>query len=251
MSGGFAVGRCAFGRSFLSSRCRFAVHGNVQVRGNLGRIARSTYLFLSDAQYIDVSKTPVDDAGLLAGARRGEETAFLALYQRYRTPLFRFAWRFTGSAHAAEDVTQECFLAIFAGAAFDPKQGSLRTYLFGIARHLAMKRLRIEERESAEPDAAADAAAPCDTLGDLIGQERSAAVERAVAALPPLQKEALILSEYEDLSLEEIAQVAGVEVGAVKARLHRARETLRRRLAPLLDPRAGPMNAPCPARRNL
>jgi RNA polymerase sigma-70 factor (ECF subfamily) len=192
-----------------------------------------------------VSQIPADDARLLTGARRGEESAFLALYQRHRTPLFRFAWRFTGSAHTAEDVTQECFLALFAGAAFDPKQGSLRTYLFGIARHLAMRRVRIEERESAEP--AADAAAPYDTLGDLIGQERSAAVERAVAALPPLQKEALILFEYEDFSLEEIAQVVGVDVGAVKARLHRARETLRRRLAPMLDP----VNNPCPARRNV
>jgi RNA polymerase sigma-70 factor (ECF subfamily) len=168
---------------------------------------------------------------LLAGARRGEEPAFLALYRRHRTPVFRFAWRFTGSTHAAEDITQECFLALFAGAGFNPKQGSLRAYLFGIARHLAMRRMRIEERESEEP--AEYAAPPCDALGDLIGQERSAAVDRAVAALPPLQKEALILFEYEDCSLEEIAQIAGVEVGAVKARLHRARETLRRQLAPL------------------
>ena len=84
-----------------------------------------------------------------------------------------------GSVQTAEDVTQECFLALFAGAAFDPKLGSLRTYLFGIARHLAMRRVRIEERESEEP--AADAAAPCDTLGELIGQERSAVVARTVS----------------------------------------------------------------------
>jgi RNA polymerase sigma-70 factor, ECF subfamily len=180
-----------------------------------------------------VSQTPADDAKLLAEARRGDEAAFAALYQRHRTPVFRFAWRFTGSEHSAEDVTQECFLALFAGAAFDPRHGSLRTYLFGIARHLAMRRVRLEDRESEE---AADAAAAYDTLGDLIGQERSAAVERAVAALPHLQKEALILFEYEDCSLEEIAQIAGVEVGAVKARLHRARETLKRRLAPLAGP---------------
>jgi RNA polymerase sigma-70 factor (ECF subfamily) len=211
---------------------------------------QSAYLFPIYAQYIDVSHTPADDARLLAGSRRGQEAAFVALYERHRTPIFRFAWRFTGSAQTAEDITQECFLALFAGNTFDPKQGSLRAYLFGMARYLAMKRLRIEERESEE---AADetAAAAYDTLGDLIGQERSAAVGRAVAALPPLQKEALILFEYEELSLEEIAQVAGIEAGAVKARLHRARETLRRRLAPLMDGKVGPMNAQCPARRNL
>jgi RNA polymerase sigma-70 factor (ECF subfamily) len=218
------------------------IHQNDELAG----FSRFAYLFRPSAQYIDVSQMPADDAGLLAGARRGEESAFLALYQRHRTPVFRFAWRFSGSVHTAEDVTQECFLALLAGAAFDPKQGSLRTYLFGIARHLAMRRVRIEERESDEP---VDAAAPCDTLGELIGQERSAAVERAVAALPPLQKEALILFEYEDFSLEEIAQVVGVEVGAVKARLHRARETLRRRLASLVNPRTGPRADSCPGRR--
>lgn len=189
-----------------------------------------------------MNKIPGDDASLLAGARRGEEPAFLALYQRHRTPVFRFAWRFTGSTDTAEDITQECFMAIFAGSAFDPKQGSLRTYLFGIARHLAMRRVRVEQRESEEP---AETPASYDALGDLIGQERAAAVGHAVAALPPLQKEALILFEYEEQSLEEIAQIVGVEVGAVKARLHRARETLRRRLAPLVDRQAGP------ARRSL
>ena len=143
------------------------------------------YLFRVGVQYIGVSKSADDDAKLLAGARRGNEPAFVALYQRHRTPVFRFAWRFTGSTHAAEDVTQECFLALFAGAAFDPKHGSLRTYLFGMARHLAMRRARVEDRESEE---IADAAADFDTLGDLIGQERSAAVGRAVGELPPLQK---------------------------------------------------------------
>ncbi len=135
--------------------------------------------------------------------------------------------------HGAEDVTQECFLALFASAGFDSTRGPLRTYLFGIARHLCLRRMRIEDRELLE--APADSLAPCDTLGELIGRERSAAVERAVAALPALQKEVLILFEYEDFSLEEIAQVTGIEVGAVKARLHRARETLRRRLAPLME----------------
>jgi hypothetical protein len=72
-------------------------------------------------------------------------------------------------------------------------------------------------------------------------------VAHAVLALPPFQREALILFEYEELSLEEIAAIAGIEAGAVKARLHRARETLRRRLAPLMAARAwfssGPRSA--------
>ena len=54
-----------------------------------------------------------------------------------------------------------------------------------------------------------------------------------VAPLPPLQREALILAEYEELSLEEIARAVESETGTVKSRLHRARENLRRMLAPL------------------
>jgi RNA polymerase sigma-70 factor (ECF subfamily) len=178
---------------------------------------------------------PDDDSRLLEAARHGDESCFLALYRRYRTPLFRFAWRLTGSVATAEDVLQECFLALLAGASFDVDRGSLRAYLFGIARNLALKRIRLVERESEELE---DKEAELDPLENLLSAERSEIVARAVVALPPLQREALILFEYEELSLEEIAEVAGIEVGAVKARLHRARETLRSRLAPLMAARA-------------
>ena len=60
-------------------------------------------------------------------------------------------------------------------------------------------------------------------------------VARAVQMLPPMQREAIILAEYEDLTLEEIARVTQSAVGSVKSRLHRARANLRRMLAPLLE----------------
>jgi RNA polymerase sigma-70 factor (ECF subfamily) len=178
---------------------------------------------------------PENDSRLLKAAKRGEESSFLALYHRYRTPLFRFAWRLTGSVPTAEDVIQECFLALIGGASFDADRGSLRAYLFGITRNLALKRVRVAEREVEELE---DAEGSSDPLEDLLSAERSEAVASAVSALPLRQREALILFEYEELSLEEIAEVTGIETGAVKARLHRARETLRLRLAPLMAVRA-------------
>jgi RNA polymerase sigma-70 factor (ECF subfamily) len=119
---------------------------------------------------------------------------------------------------------------------FDPGRGtSLKTYLIAIARNLAFKWVRDHGREgqilaieaflSTEPDGALDV---------------SGAVESAVAGLPPLQQEALILFEYEGFTLEEIAATVGVEVGTVKSRLHRAREHLRRVLAPFM--RVGDLN---------
>ena len=65
----------------------------------------------------------------------------------------------------------------------------------------------------------------------VLDDELSGEVQRAVASLPPLQREALILFEYEELTLIEVAAVVGADVGTVKGRLFRARETLRRELA--------------------
>jgi RNA polymerase sigma-70 factor (ECF subfamily) len=171
------------------------------------------------------------EADLVREARQGGEQAFLAIYHRHRSPVFQFAWRLTGSRTAAEDVTQECFLALVRGATFDGNRGGLRTYLFGVARNLVLRRLRISEREAEE---AADATAPVDVLGDLLEAERSELVAGAMAQLPILQREAIILFTFEELSLEEIAKITGVDAGAVKSRLHRARESLRKALAPLL-----------------
>jgi RNA polymerase sigma-70 factor (ECF subfamily) len=181
-----------------------------------------------------------DDSMLLKEARRGDERSFDSLYQRHGRSLFRFAWRLTGSTAAAEDVVQECWVAILQHDRYREDRGSVRGYLFGIARNLAFGRLHICDRESDEPVEGETDSGPFE---DVLAAERSEAVARAVAALAPLQREALILFEYEDLSLEEIAQATGVDIGAVKARLHRARETLRRRLAPLMATR--------PAQRRL
>jgi RNA polymerase sigma-70 factor (ECF subfamily) len=175
------------------------------------------------------------EGGLVSRARSGDEGAFQELYQMHRRPVFQFAWRMTGSQPAAEDVAQECFLSLLEGTGFDARRGGLRTYLLGMARHLSLKRVRMSLREAEEAE---DAAGPLDPLGDLLTAERSAIVGRAISELPVLQREALILFEYEELPMEEIARVTGSDVGAIKGRLFRARETLRRRLGPLMAAQA-------------
>jgi RNA polymerase sigma-70 factor (ECF subfamily) len=140
------------------------------------------------------------EAELLLKAARGDEPAFLLLYERHRTPVFRFACRMLGGTALAEDVTQECFLSILRRPeAFQPQRASLRTYLCAIARHLAFKQLRKRGQDTALDDSpqqtTADSAAP-DPLGAVIQQEAAEAVRRAVAALPPLQREAVVLFEY-------------------------------------------------------
>jgi RNA polymerase sigma-70 factor (ECF subfamily) len=173
----------------------------------------------------------MSEADLVREARRGVEEAFLVLYQCHRTAVFQFAWRLAGSRAAADDVTQECFLTLIRGAAFDAGRGELRSYLFGIARNLVFRSLRISGREAEEP---ADTPAPVDMLANMLRVERSELVAAAIEQLPILQREAVVLFTFEELPLEEIAKITGVDPGAVKSRLHRARQALRTALAPFL-----------------
>jgi RNA polymerase sigma-70 factor (ECF subfamily) len=180
------------------------------------------------------------EAELLLRAGRGDEAAFLLLYERHRTPVFRFACRILGSATLAEDVTQECFLSILRRPeAFRAERASLRTYLCAIARHLALKQLRKRGQETLVDDppeapGPRDGAAARDPLARVVEAEAAEAVRAAVLALPPLQREAVVLFEYQEMSLADVAAVCDTDVGTVKSRLHRARERLRRVLTPLL-----------------
>jgi RNA polymerase sigma-70 factor (ECF subfamily) len=186
------------------------------------------------------------DECLLRRARRGDEAAFLSLYERHHAPVFRFACRLLGDAAAAEDVLHDCFIDLVrpsdSASDFDAARGTLRNYLYGMARHRALKIFRRTSRECEFDDetnerrAGASSVETNEPLEKLIGAELSEVVRRAVAELPPLQRESLVLFEYEELSLAEIAGITGVDINTVKARLFRARRTLRKALAPHSSP---------------
>ncbi len=178
------------------------------------------------------------DEVLLQKAGEGDQAAFLDLYDRYREPIFRFAYRLLGSVEVAEDVTHDCFLSLIRKPEnFRPERASLKTYLYAAARNLAMKHFRNQGRETALDEVSEE---PKDSpkrgpLRRLLDEELATQVREAVFSLSPLQREALILFEYEGLSLNEIAEITGTDVGAIKARLYRAREGLRRTLQPYMN----------------
>lgn len=173
------------------------------------------------------------DERLLAEAANGDGTAFQILYERYRDPIFRFAYRLLGSVEAAEDVAHDCFLSLIKDPRrFDVTRASLRTYIYAAARNLAAKRYNSLGRETGIEELA-DEPQVTDSHGPMarvLDNELASEVERAIASLPPLQREALVLFEYDELSLAEIAAVVGADANTVKARLFRAREKLRARL---------------------
>jgi len=175
---------------------------------------------------------------LLERAGNGDQAAFLILYERHRNSIFRFAYRLLDSVELAEDVTHDCFLSLIRQPGkFDPGRAALRTYLYAAARNLAMKYFRSQGRETALDDLSEHPMAPRrqEPLRRLLDEELVAKIREAISDLPPLQREALVLFEYEGLPLAEIAEVVGIDVGAVKSRLHRARGRLRNSLAPYLN----------------
>jgi len=175
------------------------------------------------------------DELLLKKAGDGDQAAFLELYDRYREPIFRFSYRLLGSVEIAEDVTHDCFLSLIRKPEnYRPERASLKTYLYAAARNLALKHFRDQGRETGMDEVSEE---PSDApsrgpLRRLLDEELATQVREAVFSLPPLQREALILFEYEGLSMSEVAEIAGTDVGAVKGRLYRAREGLRRILSP-------------------
>jgi RNA polymerase sigma-70 factor (ECF subfamily) len=174
------------------------------------------------------------EAGLLRRAANGETEAFRELFEAHHAAMFRMAYRLTSAVDAAEDITQECFLRLMRNPGFEHERGSLRQYLYGMVWNLVRQRWQAQGREVAwvEEGENEPSAAGASVPDAMASAELSEVVQAALAALPVLQREVIVLFEFEELSLEETAAVVGSEVGTVKSRLHRARERLRRSLAP-------------------
>lgn len=178
------------------------------------------------------------DECLLERTRRGDATAFQKLYDRHRDTTFRFACLLLGSSEHAEDVTHDCFLGLIRNPGrFDPRRAALRTYLYAAARNLVLKRLRRPGNESpyGNPRNQESPDRSKEPLQSLLDREMVDDVRKALAQLPHPQREAIVLFEYEEQSLADIAAITGAPVSTIKWRLHQARESLRRELAPYLN----------------
>src|SRR5260370_41955521 len=166
---------------------------------------------------------------LVTAAREGNEGAFLQLFDEHHLPLFRFAYRMTGSVSDAEDVVQECFLELLRpGCSYDPRRTPMRTYLFGVVRNQALKRLRKSALTNGDGLEPAAHGSPEDSV---LTTELEEVVARAVMQLAPTRREVLILAHYEQMPLAEIARVLDLDVCAVKSRLQRARGHFKETLA--------------------
>jgi len=173
-----------------------------------------------------------DDA-LVAAARTGDRRAIDELLAKYEQPIYRFGLRMCGDEESAREVLQETMIAAFKNLPGFRGDAALSTWLFQIARSFCIK-----ERRGVRPTAEVDEQLPDRSASpELQVQARQIgqALADAIATLPAEQREVLVLRDVEGLSAEEAATVVGIEVGALKSRLHRARLALRHRLAGALE----------------
>ncbi len=157
--------------------------------------------------------------------RSGDEEAFLFLYRRLQGGVYRFALRMSGSTALAEEVTQEVFLTLIQEKhGYNPSKGTLSSYLYGTARHILLRRLERDRRyvpladefEQRDPD----------PLRELTRSESIESLRRAVLALPPRYREAVVLCDLEEMPYADAARVLGCRIGSIRSRLHRARALL-------------------------
>jgi RNA polymerase sigma-70 factor (ECF subfamily) len=180
------------------------------------------------------------DAQLIEAARSGDDKALDELLGRHEKQVYRFGLRMCGSEEDAKEVLQETLLAAFRGIHAFRGDAQLSTWLYMVARTHC---LRLRRRSAGAPEEfqpldspAATAVAAADATPDMVSHARhmGEVLQAAILTLPEAQREVLILRDVEGLTAEEAAQVVGIEVGALKSRLHRARLQLREHLSLLL-----------------
>ncbi len=187
----------------------------------------------------DLANGSADDFALMERIGAGSHAAFRQLVERHQNAVIGTVAKMLGNPSEAEDIAQQVFLRIWRHAKRYRPEAKFTTYLFTITRNLVFnesrrrsrkKEFSSDEREenshqliAANPDRQPDA--------ELLQSELQSAVDAAIAALPETQRMAVVLRRYEQLSYEEIADVLGLSVSAIKSLLFRARTALREALS--------------------
>lgn len=158
----------------------------------------------------------------------GDERAIRTVYSRFGRSVYTLALRLLGSAEAAEELTQDVFLAAWRkGARFDSTRGRLSTWLMAIAHNLAVDRLR-HERGAGRPTLVLVEEVPesvaNDEEGALLDRDRA---RRALAGLSPAERHLLSQAYFYGWTAREISESEGIPLGTVKTRLRTALIKLR------------------------
>lgn len=179
----------------------------------------------------------MDEPTLIRAAQRGDVVAFNQLVRAYQAQVYRTAYRVLGDPAAAEDATQDAFIAAYKHLrAF--RGGSFKAWLLRIVTNACYDQLRVKQRRPTasldalllnpdQPASGLERAAPESPQEVAERHELGALIQRGLATLPHEQRLTLVLVDIEGLSYEEAADALGTNLGTIKSRLSRARAALR------------------------
>lgn len=183
---------------------------------------------------MDGDEQETEDRLLIQRFLAGEEAAFERLVERYYQRIDRLAQHVVRQPMAAEDITQEVFLRAYRSLSRFRGEASFYSWLYRIAINLCLNYLRRQAIHLSPAEEADDSTVSADPSSLLETQELERLVRRAMDALPPHYRVAVILRDLEGLSYQEIADILGIPLGTVKSRINFGKRLLREKLRAIL-----------------
>lgn len=190
------------------------------------------------------------DEEVMLNYQKGEASAMDELLNRYRNPIYHFAFRFMLNAQEAQEIAQEVFLRLHQYKDSYKPSGKFSTWIFSIVHNLCISRLRqkkwqaIWPRKEDDPNGLIEFESPEPTPEVVAeGNELESVLKKCIQGLSLLQREALILREYQNLDYQEIAKILKKTKATVKTLIYRARQNLKTKLLPYIEEFGGGYNA--------
>ncbi|HEX8028033.1 MAG TPA: sigma-70 family RNA polymerase sigma factor [Vicinamibacterales bacterium] len=179
-----------------------------------------------------MTTSALDDAALSARAAAGDRDAFDVIVERHRRTVYQVCYRFVNNHEDANDLAQDTFVRAWRGLKNFKGQSALSTWLYRIAVNVALNRVSAKRpiTEPIESDDIFEDAGIESASHAMLREERAVLVRRAIAELPAKQRATLIMRTYHDMSHQQIAEILGSSVGAVKANFFHALVNLKKLL---------------------
>ncbi len=173
------------------------------------------------------------DAVMYQALQGGQTEALGILYDRHAGLVYSLALKTLGSPQEAEDLTQDIFLNLTRSTAYDPRRGSIRTFLAILTRSRALDRIRSRNTAHSlltrfQPGSSAETSQT--PLEEMFQNERSQEVQTALTQLPESEQQILRMAYYDGLSQSEIAEQLSMPLGTVKTKTRRSLLRLRQTL---------------------
>lgn len=177
---------------------------------------------------------PEADVRAVREVLSGDARAFETIVRRWQKPLIALAFRYCRDRAVAEEMAQDAFLRIYRRLDRYDGSAAFSTWMFAVALNVYRSHVRRRGQPAVAIDEAGETEDPASILERVEIADRDETVRRAVVHLPERYRDAVLLYYFHEMDISQAARILGVPDGTLKARLHRGRALLRKRLGRLL-----------------